>query len=259
MVTDEGILLRSHSYSESSRILRFLTPSHGLLSVMAKGARRRSSRGESAPNTFDQVTLTFYHRADRDLHTLRDLDVTRGRRGLGREVMRFAGASLLAELLLAHTLQEANPRLYRKVSETLDGLEGAPTAQLPGRVLAGAWSVLGEAGFPPVLDRCARCDAELPDGVDLLRFNAAQGGLLCARCGSEAPGARLGPTARSDLRHMARGEAPEGLRGAPGHVGLLENFALHHLSPRRAFHSTGLLRTVLEAAENRDSSVPGSS
>jgi recombinational DNA repair protein (RecF pathway) len=40
-----AILLRAHAYGETSRILRFLTESHGLLSVMARGVRGKTGKG----------------------------------------------------------------------------------------------------------------------------------------------------------------------------------------------------------------------
>lgn len=247
VITEEGILLRSHLYSESSRILRFLTPEHGILSVMAKGLRRRSSKGEAAVATFDQASLVLSYRADRDLHTLRDVEVVRSRRALGRNLSRFAGASLVAEMVLAHTLQEANPALFELVEEALNRMEHATGRELPGTILSAAWGVLREAGYPPVLDECARCGGDLPS-EELLRFSAAAGGLLCTGCGASTAGARLGTGAREDLARLARGHDVAPLRGGPAHLGLLEAHALHHLSPRRRFASVDLLRPLLDRA-----------
>lgn len=247
VVTEEGILLRSHLYSESSRILRFLTPGHGILSVMAKGLRRRSSKGEAGVATFDQASLVLSYRTDRDLHTLRDVEVIRSRRALGRNLSRFAGASLVAEMVLAHTLHEANPALFELVEDAMDRMQHAPARELPGTILAAAWGVLREAGYPPVLDECARCGGGLPSEA-LLRFSAAAGGLLCTGCGTSTAGARLGPGAREDLARLARGQEVAPLRGGQAHLGLLEAHALHHLSPRRRFASVELLRPLLDSA-----------
>jgi DNA repair protein RecO (recombination protein O) len=253
LLTEEGILLRSHPYSESSRILRFLTPGYGILSVMARGFRKRASRGEGGVETFDQAVLVLNYRPERDLHTLRDLQPGRSRRGLGRDLLRFAGASLVAELIMAHTLQEANPSLYAQVSSGLDGMEKALPEALPGVVLATAWTVLVEAGFPPILDGCVRCGGELPpDG--LLRFSAASGGLLCPSCGEGSAGARLGPGARRDLERLTAGDPPAPLRAPDAHLGLLEAHALHHLAPRKTFRSADLVRSILESRRSAGAS-----
>lgn len=247
LVTEEGILLRSHPYSESSRILRFLTPGYGILSVMARGFRKRASRGQGGVETFDGAVLVLNYRPERDLHTLRDLQPGRSRRGLGRHLLRFSGASLAAELLLAHTLQEANPSLYALVANGLDDMETAAPEALPGVVLSTAWQILAEAGFPPVLEGCARCGGGLPE-EGLLRFSAAAGGLLCSSCGEGSSGARLGPGARRELSRLTAGDPPVPLRGSEAHLGLLEGHALHHLSPRKAFRSADLIRSLLRAS-----------
>ncbi len=258
-MTEEGILLRSHAYSESSRILRFLTPGHGLLSVMARGVRKRSGKGGGGVETFDQVTVVFAHRIDRDLHSARDVQVTRSRRRLASDMTRFAGASLLAELVLAHTLQGADPELYEVVRLSLDALETSPSDALAGILLSAGWGILAHAGFPPSIEQCASCGAAIPD-EGLMGFFEDRGGILCPECspaggGGEAARIRLGPGARADLQRLLQGDPPTPLRGAPSHLGLLERFALHHFGANRPFRSVPLLRPLLkEPGEGR----PGS-
>ncbi len=245
IVKAEGILLRAHSYSESSRVLRFLTPGHGILAVMARGQRRQSSRGQGGLNTFDEVALEVSFRPHRDLQTLRGFEVTRSRRGLGREVIRFWGASLVAELLLAHTLHEGDQRLYEGVSGALDRLQELPGPQVPAAILAAGWTVLERAGLAPALTSCTRCGRGVDAGEGLLRFSTAEGGLLCGDCGEEGRGPRLGPGARRDLGELAAGRVPAELRGAGAHLRILEAFALHHLAPRRRFQAVELLHPLM--------------
>jgi DNA repair protein RecO (recombination protein O) len=251
LVTQEGILLRSHPYSETSRIMRFLTPAHGLVSVVARGARRESSRGRGGVETFDDAAIVLAYRESRDLHTLRDLQVVRSRRGLGKDLLRFAGASLLAELLLAHTLQEGSVELFDSVRESLDRLEGVERGRLPSEILSGAWGVLVQAGYPPELEACARCGGDLP-GEGLLLFDPVAGGLLCPGCtqGREG-GGRLGPGAREALRRLVRRRPDAEVRGARVHLGLVERFALHHPAPSRPLRTVALLRPLMEEAGER--------
>ena len=251
LLTEEGILLRSHAFSESSRILRFLTPGHGLLSVMARGVRKRSGKGGGGIETFDQVTVVFTHRIDRDLHSARDLHVTRSRRKLASDMTRFAGASLLAELVLAHTLQSADPELYEAVHDALNALESAPSDDLGGILLSAGWGILARAGFPPSIEDCASCAMAIPD-EGLLGFFEDRGGILCSDCspvregGEEAARIRIGPGARADLQRLLQGDPPTPLRGAASHLGLLERFALHHFGATRPFRSVPLLRPLLK-------------
>jgi len=248
LVTTPGILLRSHPYSESSRILRFLTPEHGIVALIGRGIARRGAPSGGLPSSFGEGVLTFSHRADRELHTLREFQASGGGPSLGRDLRRFLGASLLAELLLAHAIEEGDPPLYAWIRSVLIHLGSAPDGDLPGWILAGGWRTLALLGFSPELDRCAGCGNEIGGNVDGLfdRFDPAEGGLRCPKCAGGSSLPRIGRTAREHLVALVLGTPPSALPGSRAHLALLEDFALHHLSPGRAFRSFGMLRPLLE-------------
>lgn len=246
LVTSRGILLRSHPYSESSRILRFLTPEHGILSVVGKGVRKVSGRGGGSMETFHEGSLTWSHRSGRDLQTLTDFQSDGERLPLGQDVRRFVGASLLAELLLAHTLEEGHPELYGWVREALGRIARASGEEVLGTILAGAWRTLAHFGFGPELDHCVRCGGQIGEGKeagDHPRFDVGAGGLRCASCRGSGP--RIGPGAREHLLSLVAGEAPHPLPGTKVHFRILERYALHHLGGRRPFRSFPMLAPFL--------------
>lgn len=257
LVTCSGILLRSYDYSDSSRIFRFLTAERGLVSVIGKGVRKRSAQGDAAIQTLSEGSLTFHFRPDRELHPLRDFQSREGSLSLGRDVRRFAGASLVAELILAHKLEESDPALYEWFRHVLQQLAEADAADIPGWILAGGWGTLAHLGYPPELSQCVCCGRELEDPADTgavdeeaaetHRFDISAGGLICARCAVATKGGlpRVGPGARSDLLRLVEGDPPNGVRGVSAHLSLLEAFALHHLAPRNALRSFAVLRPLL--------------
>jgi recombinational DNA repair protein (RecF pathway) len=59
-VTTRAILLRGHDYGDSSRILRFYTQGHGLLSVVARGVRRDVTRFAGA-SCLAELVLSHAH------------------------------------------------------------------------------------------------------------------------------------------------------------------------------------------------------
>ncbi|TVR65128.1 MAG: DNA repair protein RecO [Gemmatimonadales bacterium] len=254
---EEGILLRSHAYSETSRVLRVLTPGRGVLPLMARGLRRKVGRGEGAVDTFDQVQIVYSFRPHRDLQTLTELKVLRSRQALGSDLVRFSGASLLAEMLLVHALEEGSPTLFLEVGRAMDRLVDVESRSVAGVLISAGWRILACLGFAPELDSCVRCGAglETDDAADgagdgsLLRFSALQGGLLCEACGRNGAGSRLGPGARDDLRRLLAGTPPTPLRGSAVHLSLLEAFALGHLAPNAPFRAMDLLRAALEKGD----------
>ncbi|NIQ54468.1 MAG: hypothetical protein GWN71_14180, partial [Gammaproteobacteria bacterium] len=106
---------------------------------------------------------------------------------LGRDVLRFAGASAAAELVLVHAEAERQPGVFEALDTAMDALAEAPPGRLPGTVLASLWTITEAFGFAPQLDPCVRCDTPL--GADEVgRFDFAAGGVRCASCGHDTAG-----------------------------------------------------------------------
>jgi DNA repair protein RecO (recombination protein O) len=250
-ISTPAVLLRGYDYGDSSRILRFYTQGHGLVSVVAKGVRGRLGKGAAGLASFASGELTAYVKSHRDLHTMQDFSCRRIREGLGRGVLRFAGASAVAELVLAHTEQESQERLYLALERALDHLDSVDDGALPAAVLAGLWTVTDALGFAPQVDPCVRCGASL-DEADIGRFDLAAGGVRCARCAEGAAGPRIGPIARGHLSRLVEGELPEDLTHSRRHLSLVSDFVEYHVAskPLKSFSFlAGLLPDDAVAAE----------
>ena len=144
----DAIVLQCFPYGETSRIVRLLTRSAGVHSAIAKGALRPRSR-YALMEPFSEGGVTLYIRNTRDLQTLGAFDLTRSRQDLGRDLLRFGGASLLAELVLRTASEEAHPELFDTVSAGLDRLARVDADSLEVSVLAVTWHVIAELGFTP--------------------------------------------------------------------------------------------------------------
>jgi DNA repair protein RecO (recombination protein O) len=240
LVTLDAIVLQAFPYSETSKILRLLTPSHGVQSVIAKGARRPRSRYGGILEPFTDGVASFYYRDNRDLHNLSDFELVRPRQPLGRDLVRFGGASLLAEIILRTASEQAAPEVFHRIRAALDRLESTPVEALEATVLAETWGLITALGFGPSLDHCVGCDAELdPNGDFFLDY--AAGGLCCGVCGGGVGGGRMLPAhARADLRALAAGRTVE-LGPTAAHWQLLARFLAYHLVDAAALRSLDFL------------------
>lgn len=230
-VTTPAVLLRAHAYGETSRILRFYTRDHGLLSVMARGVRTRSGKGTTTLDTFATGELSAYVRAQRELHTMKDFACTHPRSALGADVLRFAGASAVAELVVAHTDQEPHPEVFQALESGLDDLEQAPPERVATACLSGVWRVVEAFGFAPELDVCVRCATPLGD-EEVGRFDLDAGGILCAACAGPGSGPRVGPVARSQLRALLAGDQGALVTHPRRHLALLSDFVSFHVASK---------------------------
>ena len=207
VVTTPAVLLRSFNYGETSRILRLYTPDLGLVGVIAKGLRRRGREGGSGLGTFARGELTVYVRPTRELQTFKEFSLREAGRGLGRDVVRFAAASVLADLVLAHAGSDPNPRIYEHVTRGLGRLEHVGRSDVLRVLLNEGWMLVAAMGYEPHLEGCVRCGQGL-GAADLGRFDFAAGGVRCPSCSAGAGGPRLGAGGQESARDPARRPDP---------------------------------------------------
>lgn len=232
----DAIVLQSFPYGETSRIVRLLTRSAGVHSAIAKGALRPRSR-YALMEPFAEGAATLYIRDTRDLQTLGGFDLTCSRQGLGRDLLRFGGASLLAELVLRTASEDSNPTLYDAVAIGLDRLLEVDVDALEVSVLAVTWHLIAELGFTPVLDCCIACGRGVDPSRDVM-FDYAAGGLRCDGCAAGLPGRRIPARARAALVAFSRGQ-PATVGATEGHWRLLTRYLEHHIlegAPLRSLH-----------------------
>ena len=257
LVVTEAVVLHAFDYLESSRILRRMTDEVGVRSVLARGARRSSRRFGSAVDLFAQGSAQIHMKPGRDLDTLAGFDVTRARPGLGADLGRFTGASVIGELTLRFARDAADPELFAAVVDALDDLAGATSLQAPESTLAAAWRIITALGFGPAIDTCSECHASLPPDESVL-FSHPAGGATCARCARLAPAGRLLPAeARAALRSWTTGDRVGLTTEADvrAHQRLLREFLREHLSDERPLRAFAMWERASWGAER---ATPGS-
>lgn len=243
-VRDEAIVLQTFPYSESSTILRLLTRTHGVRSAIAKGARRPKSRTGAALEPFAEGEVTLYLKDARSLQTLGGFTLTRSRQDIGRDLLRFGGGALLAEVVIRTGSEESQPALYEHVRRALDRVASAEPAALEGILLAEAWSLIGRLGFAPALDRCLACAREL-GAEEPSTFDYSAGGVRCRACPGGEASRPLPSHARGALAAFARGEAAAVDRTG-AHWQLVDRFLTYHVLEGSPLRSLDFLVQALE-------------
>lgn len=236
MIETAAIVLHAFDYRETSRIVRLATRESGVISAIAKGARRPKSRFGQGLDLFTSGTAQVALHQSGDLHTLAGFDASRARPALAQSLRRFGAAAALAEVCLRFGT-EATAGVHDALAAGLDRIGVSADAEVPAATLAAAWRIVGELGFSPALENCALCQRELQPDEDV-RFSHRSGGAVCHGCRSLVPGARSLPaSARVTLvEWLAGSEVP--LHDAPtarAHQRLLREFLEEHLGDGRAF------------------------
>lgn len=239
LIRVHAVVLQSFAYSETSKVLRLLTGEHGVLSVLARGALRPRSRFGGVLEPFTAGSATVFMKETRELQTLDGFDLTRSRQGLGRDLLRFGGASLLAELVLHTAIEAPDQDLFDHFDHALDRMERCAGGEVESLVLAEIWALVSRLGFAPTLDQCLTCGRPLDAGEET-RFDYPAGGVRCRACG-EAPHGRLLPAAaRAALARLCQGE-PVPLERTAAHWDLLSRFLAFHVLEGRQLRSLAFL------------------
>jgi DNA repair protein RecO len=189
-LTDDAVCLRVTDFSETSQIVGLFTRRHGVVPLIAKGAKRQSKKntmsgpldlltaGEvvfilpreqagyaaaSAANGTQLGTLAAWELADH--------------RGILRASLGGLNAGMVCAELTTHLLHPHDPH-----DALFDDLQAALTLlAAPGQrartAVAYAKAALVAAGYWPQWTHCLACDRPTADAP--MRFSSRAGGVLC--------------------------------------------------------------------------------
>ncbi|MFM1920895.1 MAG: repair protein RecO [Candidatus Hydrogenedentota bacterium] len=150
----EAVVLRGVDFSESSRVVTFLTPSRGLLACMAKGVRRKGSALACCLVNLNRVEVVFQHKPGREVQTLFEATLLDGYRGLRVDADKGFYAAFPAELAgRAAQAEEPSEALYGVLVRGLKDFE-AWDGDRRTHAVWQALRLLDAAGFAPVLEHC---------------------------------------------------------------------------------------------------------
>jgi len=142
-----AFILHQRNYSETSLLVEFLTPDHGRLTALAKGARRPSSPFRGALKPFQPLLVGWVGRTDLPILTHAEADGGVSIPGGSAIYCGFYLNELLCRLLHRH---DPHPNLYARYASTLNAIADAPLREQPLRFFE--LHLLRELGYGPVLD-----------------------------------------------------------------------------------------------------------
>lgn len=196
----EAHVLRGVDFSETSRIVTFLTPARGQVTCIAKGVRRKNSPLSAVLDTLNRVELVYYWKEGRSVQTLGEATLLEPFSRIKSDLERGAHAAFPLEIALriAHE-NDPCPDFYRAFSQglySLNAWDGEARAHCCWQVAR----LLAAAGFTPELRECVQCGREIGDnsGFDY------RAGAVCATC---TPDRRIDQATRDDLRAVFAAES----------------------------------------------------
>jgi len=219
----EAVVLRGVDFSETSRIVTFLTPGRGRLTCLAKGARRRKSPFQAVLDTLNRDEIVFYWRDGRDVQQLGEAALLDGFGAVKANLEKAMFAALPLELALkvAHE-NEPSQTLYAALVRGMESL-GVWAGDVRTHACWQVAQLLSTAGFEPALDACATCGAPVKDAPGF----SFGGGVTCTMCRADR---RLDAAEYAALRMLVGSrETCPGIRGVQGVYRVLCQYAMQQL------------------------------
>lgn len=171
----EGIVIRTTDYSETNKIVTLFTREWGKVGVMARGAKKPSSRLSSVTQLFTYGY--FLVQTGSGLGSLQQGEMISSMKSIGGDIFLTAYASYIVELTDKCTDEKKpNPFHFELLYQTLNYLNEGYDPDILMNIYE--MKMLNVLGLYPILNQCSVCGST--DGN--FSFSLREGGFLCHRC-----------------------------------------------------------------------------
>lgn len=177
-----AICLRYYPFSNTSRVVQWLTRSGGRIVTLIKGSQRVRSGFLGQYDLFYTCELVYYVRLRSSIHIARECTPIDVRSYLRSDWKACATASyfcdVFSRIIPPHAAQAS---LFDFLNESLDAL----ATHSGSAEIIGAFEIqlLNRLGLAPRLKHCVNCGTEISQGHPPVYFSCSRGGVICAHCG----------------------------------------------------------------------------
>lgn len=212
-----ALVLRRIPLGETDKIVTLFSREYGKFNVVAKGARKTTSRLAGATEPF--MLLRALLAEGMNLDVLTQCEIRESFPALRADFGLILRVTYACELLDKLTVErDPAPEAFDLLLSTLYVLQRAKDAD--AALHAFELQLLAQVGYAPLLDVCARCERALDESR--LFFSPSRGGLLCPACADvvddalplakETAEALRGLLAEQDARALAQVELAPSVR-----------------------------------------------
>jgi DNA repair protein RecO (recombination protein O) len=205
-----AIVLRYAPFSNTSRMVSWLTSDYGKITTTIKGSQRPKSQFLGQYDLFYTCELLFYAREHNHAHIIRECTPLKTRDRFRTDWQACATASYLVDLISRSSPADApHQGLFELLDSGLDFLDASGADE--SFIFWFELRLLEHLGLAPRLQNCMDCGRELVPGVPHMGFSYARGGILCPACAREKHSSvlELSPDVLGMLRAWQRTRTPQ--------------------------------------------------
>ncbi len=211
-----AFLVRAQDMGETDRRLVFFTEGFGVVTLVAKSARKSRKRFGGTLQKYLLLDLSWTERGG-GMALLTSASLLESFWDIVGEWEKVRHADYILELAAGAFPQPGpKPKVFACLLGLLAALSSGETPESAARKAEAAFLSLG--GWGPALARCRKCGREVDGGAARnraervpFRFDSSEGGLLCGECaGARGAGTPLSPGAIRTWRAI-QSASPTGL------------------------------------------------
>lgn len=203
----EAIVITSHDWRETSKLLTFYTRHFGKVKAIAKGARRNKNQFGSSLELFTHLHLIFYEREKRDLQIVSQVATKESFQEFREDLKRLSYGCYLGELVDKGVKgKEESQDLFKLLLGSFHLFKNSYDLELTTRLFELRFLEL--LGYKPCFHRCVSCRKKIMDGSSSpgqLKLSPSLGGSLCPHCHlRDREATNLSPATLSLMRYLQK-------------------------------------------------------
>lgn len=171
----EGIVISTVDYKESSKIINVLTPTEGIIGVLAKGSKNLKSKIAATSNVLTYgIFYLNYHKGS--IPILTEVDVLDPFKQIRKDIIKMNYAFFLLELSGQVYKHDKSEKIYDLLIDGLHKIDEGYDSQIVTNIIE--LKLLQYLGIKPVVERCVNCQKK----TNIITISSYRGGYLCKDC-----------------------------------------------------------------------------
>ena len=171
----EGIVISTVDYKESSKIINVLTPTEGIIGVLAKGSKNLKSKIAATSNVLTYgIFYLNYHKGSIPLLT--EVDVLDPFKQIRKDIIKMNYALFLLELSGQVYKHDKSEKIYDLLIDGLHKIDEGYDSQIVTNIIE--LKLLQYLGIKPVVEKCVNCQKQ----TNIITISSYRGGYLCKDC-----------------------------------------------------------------------------
>ena len=167
----DGFVIKEKPFSETSKIITIITKEKGLISLMAKGAKRLKSPLKNISDLFSYCTFNINYKDDK-MSLLTSGDIINPLLNIKKEITKIAYVNFISELTFQVLKQSNNKNIYDIFINSILKIEDGFDAGLITNILELKY--LKYLGVSPVFNGCVICGKK-----EVITLSSYKGGFVC--------------------------------------------------------------------------------